>query len=171
MLFRKLSTRNIVHRTSNIVHHYMKVLMVCLGNICRSPLAEGVLKHKVKKLGLDWHVDSAGTSDWHVGDLPDKRGIAVAKKYGIDITDQRCRHFKYPDLNNFDLILVMDKDNYYNVIRLVKNETQRQKVQFIMNFIEPNSNGIVPDPYYDNSFEVVYQLLDKACDAVIEAYT
>jgi protein-tyrosine phosphatase len=148
----------------------MKVLMVCLGNICRSPLAEGVLKHKVKQLGLNWVVDSAGTSDWHVGDLPDKRGIAIAKKYGIDLTDQRCRHFKYTDFNDFDLILVMDKDNYYNVIRLVKNETQRQKVQFIMNFLEPNSNAIVPDPYYDNSFDVVYQLLDKACDAVIAAH-
>jgi protein-tyrosine phosphatase len=148
----------------------MKVLMVCLGNICRSPLAEGVLKHKTKKLGLNWHVDSAGTGDWHVGELPDKRSIAVAKKYGIDLTDQRARHFKKHDLDTFDLILVMDKDNYYDVVRHVKTDEQRQKVQFIMNFARPNSNAIVPDPYYDNRFELVYQLLDEACDAVINAY-
>lgn len=149
----------------------MKVLMVCLGNICRSPLAEGVLKHKTKKLGLNWHVDSAGTGDWHVGELPDKRSIAVAKKYGIDLTDQRARHFKKHDLDTFDLILVMDKDNYYDIVRHVKTDEQRQKVQFIMNFARPNSNAIVPDPYYDNRFELVYQLLDEACDAVIKAHT
>jgi protein-tyrosine phosphatase len=149
----------------------MKVLMVCLGNICRSPLAEGVLKHKVEKLGLDWSVDSAGTGNWHVGELPDKRSIAVAKKHGIDLTDQRARHFKSPDLDNFDLILVMDKDNFYNVMRLVKNTEQRQKVKMIMNFVIPNSDAIVPDPYYDNRFDLVYDLLDKACDAVVAAYT
>lgn len=149
----------------------MKVLMVCLGNICRSPLAEGVLKHKIQKKGLNWHIDSAGTGDWHVGELPDKRSIAVAKKYGIDLTDQRARHFKRNDLDTFDLILVMDKDNYFDVVRHVKTEEQRKKVQYIMNFARPNSNAIVPDPYYDNRFEYVYQLLDEACDAVIEAHT
>ena len=149
----------------------MKVLMVCLGNICRSPLAEGVLKYKIQKKGLNWHIDSAGTGDWHVGELPDKRSIAVAKKYGIDLTDQRARHFKRNDLDTFDLILVMDKDNYFDVVRHVKTEEQRKKVQYIMNFARPNSNAIVPDPYYDNRFEYVYQLLDEACDAVIEAHT
>lgn len=145
--------------------------MVCLGNICRSPLAEGVLKHKVQKKGLNWHIDSAGTGDWHVGELPDKRSIAVAKKYGIDLTDQRARHFKRTDLDSFDLILVMDRDNYFDVVRLAKTDEQRKKVQYIMNFARPNSNAIVPDPYYDNRFEFVYQLLDEACDAVIEAHT
>lgn len=145
--------------------------MVCLGNICRSPLAEGVLKHKVQKKGLNWHIDSAGTGDWHVGELPDKRSIAVAKKYGIDLTDQRARHFKRTDLDSFDLILVMDRDNYFDVGRLAKTDEQRKKVQYIMNFARPNSNAIVPDPYYDNRFEFVYQLLDEACDAVIEAHT
>lgn len=149
----------------------MKILMVCLGNICRSPLAEGVLKHKVQKKGLNWHIDSAGTGDWHVGELPDKRSIAVAKKYGIDLTDQRARHFKRTDLDSFDLILVMDRDNYFDVVRLAKTDEQRKKVQYIMNFARPNSNAIVPDPYYDNRFEFVYQLLDEACDAVIEAHT
>ncbi|MBL7813733.1 MAG: low molecular weight phosphotyrosine protein phosphatase [Saprospiraceae bacterium] len=149
----------------------MKVLMVCLGNICRSPLAEGILKHKVQNLGLDWLVDSAGTGSWHVGELPDRRSIAVAKKYGIDITDQRARHFKPKDLDAFDLILVMDRDNYSDVVRQAKTELQKEKVQLIMNFVYPNSQTIVPDPYYDNRFELVYELLNEASDALIAHYS
>ena len=149
----------------------MKVLMVCLGNICRSPLAEGVLKHKVQKLGLNWHIDSAGTGDWHIGELPDHRSIAIAKKYGIDLTDQRARLFKRQDLDTFDLILVMDKSNHQDIMTFANSDEQRQKIKLIMNFARPNSNEIVPDPYLDNRFELVYQLLDKACDSVIDAYT
>ncbi len=149
----------------------MKVLMVCLGNICRSPLAEGILKHKVQKLGLNWHIDSAGTGDWHIGELPDHRSIAIAKQYGIDLTDQRARLFERHDLDAFDLVLVMDKSNYQDITRFAKSDIQRQKIKLIMNFAKPNSNEIVPDPYLDNRFELVYQLLDKACDAVIEAHT
>lgn len=149
----------------------MKVLMVCLGNICRSPLAEGVLKHKTKTLDLDWHVDSAGTGSWHVGELPDKRSIAIAKKYGIDLTDQRARHFNKTDLETFDLVLVMDKENYQDVLRHAKTAEQKRKIQLIMDFVHPNAYAIVPDPYYDNRFELVYQLLDAACDAVIQAHT
>ena len=148
----------------------MKVLMVCLGNICRSPLAEGILKDKVQKSGLNWFVDSAGTGDWHVGALPDHRSIAVAKKYGIDLTDQRGRLFKNTDLDTFDLVLVMDKSNYQDILRFTKTDEQRQKVKLIMNFARPNSNEVVPDPYLDNRFELVYQLLDEACDAVVEAH-
>ena len=148
----------------------MKVLMVCLGNICRSPLAEGILKHKVQKLGLNWHIDSAGTGDWHIGELPDHRSIAIAKQYGIDLTDQRARLFKRTDLDAFDLILVMDKSNYQDITRFANNDIQRQKIKLIMNFATPDSNEIIPDPYLDNRFELVYQLLDKACDAVVEAH-
>ena len=148
----------------------MKVLMVCLGNICRSPLAEGILKHKAQKLGLNWQVDSAGTGDWHIGELPDHRSIAIAKKYSIDLTDQRARLFKRPDLDVFDLVLVMDKSNYQDILQFAKTDAQRQKVQLIMNFARPNSNEIVPDPYLDNRFELVFQLLDEACDAVIGEY-
>ena len=148
----------------------MKVLMVCLGNICRSPLAEGILKHKAQKLGLNWQVDSAGTGDWHIGELPDHRSIAIAKKYSIDLTDQRARLFKRPDLDVFDLDLVMDKSNYQDILQFAKTDAQRQKVQLIMNFARPNSNEIVPDPYLDNRFELVFQLLDEACDAVIGEY-
>lgn len=148
----------------------MKVLMVCLGNICRSTLAEGILKDKVQKSGLNWFVDSAGTGDWHVGALPDHRSIAVAKKYGIDLTDQRGRLFKNTDLDTFDLVLVMDKSNYKDILHFAKTDEQRQKVKLIMNFARPNSNEVVPDPYLDNRFELVYQLLDEACDAVVEAH-
>ncbi|MDZ7877750.1 MAG: low molecular weight protein-tyrosine-phosphatase [Saprospiraceae bacterium] len=145
----------------------MKVLMICLGNICRSPLAEGILKHKVAKQQLDWQVDSAGTGDWHVGDLPDRRSIAIAKKYGIDLTDQRARQFQKSDLDTFDLILAMDKNNQQDILRFAKTETQRAKVQLIMNFSRPNSDLGVPDPYYDNRFQLVYDLLNETCEAIV----
>ena len=145
----------------------MKVLMICLGNICRSPLAEGILKHKVAKQQLNWHVDSAGTGAWHAGDLPDRRSIAIAKKYGIDLTDQRARQFEKSDLDTFDLILTMDKNNYQDILRFAKTEAQRAKVHLILNFSRPNSDSEVPDPYYDNRFQLVYDLLDEACEAVV----
>ena len=145
----------------------MKVLMICLGNICRSPLAEGILKHKIRKKGLDWHVDSAGTGGWHAGELPDNRSIAVARKNGIDITDQRARKFKTSDLDNFDLILTMDYANYLDIKQFAKTPEQEDKIKLIMNFISPNSDEEVPDPYYDDRFELVFEMLDRACDAFI----
>jgi protein-tyrosine phosphatase len=145
----------------------MKVLMICLGNICRSPLAEGVLKNKIKERQLDWLVDSAGTGGWHAGDLPDHRSIAVARKHGIDLTDQRARQFQKQDLEQFDLILTMDKSNYRDIQRFAKNDEQRAKIHLIMNFSRPNSDFEVPDPYYDNRFQLVYDLLDEACEAIV----
>ena len=145
----------------------MKVLMICLGNICRSPLAEGILKHKIKKKGLDWHIDSAGTGGWHSGELPDRRSIAIARKNGIDITDQRARKFHPADLDNFDLILTMDYANYLDIKRHAKTPEQEDKIKMIMNFSSPNGDEVVPDPYYDDRFELVFEMLDKACDAVI----
>jgi protein-tyrosine phosphatase len=145
----------------------MKVLMVCLGNICRSPLAEGILKHKIRKKGLDWHIDSAGTGGWHAGELPDRRSIAIARKNGIDITDQRARKFRAADLDNFDLILTMDYANYLDVKRLAKTPQQEEKIKLIMNFNSPNSDEEVPDPYYDDRFELVFEMLDRACEAII----
>jgi protein-tyrosine phosphatase len=145
----------------------MKVLMICLGNICRSPLAEGILKHKAAEQKLDWQVDSAGTGGWHAGELPDRRSIAIAKKKGIDLTDQRARQFQKSDLDTFDLVLTMDKNNYQDILRFAKTDVQRAKVQLIMNFSRPNSDAEVPDPYYDNRFQLVYDLLDEACEAVI----
>ena len=140
--------------------------MICLGNICRSTLAEGILKKKVAEKKLDWEVDSAGTGGWHIGDLPDKRSIAVAKKYGIDLTDQRARQFQSSDLDTFDLVLAMDKSNYRDLQRFAKTDEQRAKIHLIMNFSRPDTDFEVPDPYYDNRFQLVYDLLDEACEQV-----
>jgi protein-tyrosine phosphatase len=149
----------------------MKILMVCLGNICRSPLAEGILKTKVEKNRLNWIVDSAGTSSQHSGEQPDSRSIAIAEKYGIDITDQRSRQFKTRDFSEFDLILVMDASNFRNVVNLARDEEDIKKVKLIMNLAEPDQNNEVPDPYWnDNGFEQVYQMLDKACEAILLKY-
>ena len=102
--------------------------MVCLGNICRSPLAEGIMKQKVKEKKLDWSVDSAGTGSWHIGELPDRRSIAIARQYGIDISDQRARQFKPADLDRFDLVLAMDSSNYRDIIRQDVSKEQEKRV-------------------------------------------
>lgn len=143
----------------------IKVVMVCLGNICRSPLAEGLLQSKVSE---NIFVDSAGTANYHVGQLPDKRSIAVAKKHGIDISNQRCNHFSKKHFEEFDHIYVMDKSNYENVIKLAPSEEAKQKVKLILNESYPNQNLEVPDPYYggDDGFENVFQMLDKACEVI-----
>jgi protein-tyrosine phosphatase len=147
----------------------MKILMICLGNICRSPLAEGILKQKVKEKGLNWQVDSAGTSAYHVGEQPDERSIAVAKEHGLDITDQRSRPLTLQDLEEYDLLLVMDSSNYNNVKKLCRNQNQVDKIELIMNYPYPNRNTPVPDPYWgENGFENVYQMLEKACTVLIE---
>lgn len=150
----------------------MRFLMVCLGNICRSPLAHGILEAKIAKQGLDWTVDSAGTSGWHAGGPPDKRSIQVARKYGLDISSQTSRQFRHYDFDAFDAIYVMDRSNYANVLALAETDEERAKVHIILNEIYPGQNHEVPDPYYDdNGFEEVYAMLDKACDAVIEKWT
>lgn len=145
----------------------MRILMVCLGNICRSPLAEGILQHKINMLQLAWEVDSAGTSSWHVGEKPDPRSIATARENGIDITYQRSRQFRAQDFLDFDLILAMDSSNFQNIQRLARHEKDRQKVKMILNFLYPGENRGVPDPYYDGGFEKVFTMLDKACDNLI----
>ena len=146
----------------------MKILMVCLGNICRSPLAEGILRNKIKQAGLDWEIDSAGIGGWHAGDLPDRRSIAVANKYNIDLTNQRARKINAADLDEFDWLLAMDEDNYREILNYATNEKQRSKVAMIMNFAKPETNQDVPDPYYDGRFELVYQMLDEACEAFMK---
>nr|WP_243739433.1 low molecular weight protein-tyrosine-phosphatase [Flavicella sediminum] len=140
--------------------------MVCLGNICRSPLAEGILKSKVDPSKV--YVDSAGTGAYHVGNLPDPRSIEVAAKYGIDITDQRARAFSKKDFDTFDVIYAMDASNYNNILNLAQSDLQRAKVKLILNEIRPDRNEQVPDPYYggDNGFEHVYQLLDESCELI-----
>lgn len=140
--------------------------MVCLGNICRSPLAEGILVSKVDPDKV--FVDSAGTAAYHVGNLPDPRSIAVARKYGIDLTYQRARKFTTKDFRKFDQIYAMDEYNYRNILSLAKNKEEAKKVKMIRNEVNPQQNLSVPDPYYggDQGFENVYQMLDEACDII-----
>ena len=150
----------------------MRILMVCLGNICRSPLAEGILQEKIRGQGLDWTVDSAGTGHWHVGDRPDPRSIAVARKHGIDISGQRGRQFSPGDFERFDHILVMDNQNRRDVLRLAQHERHQEKVRLILEYTHPGGQESVPDPYYDdNGFESVFQMLDAACDAFISQHS
>ncbi len=146
-----------------------KILMVCLGNICRSPLAEGILQNKLHI--KDFDVDSAGTSGYHIGSKPDSRSIAVAKKYGIDISQQSCRKFETEDFEVFDLIYVMDYDNYNNIIKLATTPDQKAKVKLLLSEITIEEKE-VPDPYYDNhGFEHVFKLIDNACTVISEKLT
>jgi protein-tyrosine phosphatase len=142
-----------------------KILMVCLGNICRSPLAEGIMR---SKLSNDFIVDSAGTGGWHAGELPDKRSISTAKNRGLDITSQRARQFKISDFDTFDYIYVMDNSNYKDVIALAPNDEAKSKVKLILNELFPNENVDVPDPYYggQDGFENVFDMLNEACDVI-----
>tara|TARA_B100000780_G_scaffold59676_1_gene38186 strand:- start:1972 stop:2421 length:450 start_codon:yes stop_codon:yes gene_type:complete len=146
----------------------MKILMVCLGNICRSPLAEGILWSKGKHLNLK--VDSAGTAAYHVGKQADIRSIDIAEKYDIDLRKQRARQFSRADFDEFDVIYAMDTNNYAHLISLASSETERNKIIMILNEINPNSYQSVPDPYYGgkNGFQEVYNMLDKACEKIIE---
>lgn len=145
--------------------------MVCLGNICRSPLAEGILKSKIQDKGLDWTVESAGTGSWHVGELPDPRSVAEARKHGIDITDQRARQFKASDLEAFDLVLAMDQSNYNDITRLARQNGHEKKVMKIMDFVHPGASLNVPDPYWDDDgFNKVFEMLEEACEKIIEKY-
>lgn len=149
-------------------HKITSILMVCLGNICRSPLAEGIMAAKVDLSKIS--VDSAGTADYHVGALPDPRSIEIAKKYGIDITHQRGRQFVQEDFDRFDEIYVMDQSNYLNVLKLARDQNDKQKVDFILNQISPGVNDEVPDPYYggESGFDHVYRLLDEATTKIAE---
>ena len=148
----------------------MKILMVCLGNICRSPLAEGILKSKITSQNS--FVDSAGTAAYHIGNQPDERSIIVAKKYGIDISNQRARKFSTEDFDNFDLIFAMDDNNFHDILKLSRNNLDKQKVKLILNEIHSNKISSVPDPYYggNEGFENVFQMLDEACEIIIKKY-
>jgi len=140
--------------------------MVCLGNICRSPLAEGILKSKLDLSKFE--VQSAGTGGWHVGDLPDPRSIEIAKENGLDITNQRGKQFSTYDFEIYDHIFVMDNSNYKDVIKLANTEAEKKKVQRILDELFPGENVDVPDPYYggDAGFANVYNMLDQACESI-----
>ena len=146
-----------------------RILMVCLGNICRSPLAHGIMQSKLSK--ANYYVDSAGTAAYHIGNSPDKRSIAVAKQNGLDISSQSARQFKVEDFDAFDYIYAMDQSNYSNIISLARDNADIGKVKL---FLEANSeikNKNVPDPYYgdQNDFEYVYKLVDETCNILAKS--
>jgi protein-tyrosine phosphatase len=144
----------------------MKILMVCLGNICRSPIAEGVLQHLADERGLDWQVDSAGTGGWHVGEGPDRRSVRTAKNHGIDISRQVCRKFRKSDFDDFDHIFVMDKSNLHDVTDMAPDDAAIAKVKLLLVDKE------VPDPYYDDTlFEPVFRMVEKGCLDIIKSLT
>ena len=142
--------------------------MVCLGNICRSPLAEGILQSKSK----EFKVGSAGTAGYHIGKQPDVRSIDIAKKHDIDLTSQRARQFNTRDFENFDKIYAMDNDNYSKIISLARNQKDIDKVDLILNEIYPKEYKSVPDPYYggDEGFKKIYSLLEEACEIIAKKY-
>lgn len=142
------------------------ILMVCLGNICRSPLAEGILTSKLPK--SKFLIDSAGTSAYHIGEKPDLRSIQIAKLHDISIENQRSRQFKIEDFDIFDYIYAMDYSNSENIINLARNEYDKKKVKLILSELNESDVTEVPDPYYGgiDDFESVYNLLDRACDVI-----
>ncbi len=146
--------------------------MVCLGNICRSPMAEGIMRHKLKELGNNSQVDSAGTGGWHAGQNPDERAVKTMNQHGLDISNLVARQFKKSDFDRFDLILAMDESNYDDILRLSSHDHHRKKVQLILSYSATTDKNSVPDPWFGgmNGFEHVFQLLDEACEQVIKSH-
>src|ERR1700761_3448606 len=139
--------------------------MVCLGNICRSPLAHGITEHLARENGLDWEVDSAGTGNWHVGEGPDRRSVRTAREHGIDISNQICRLFRASDFDYYDKIFVMDRNNLSDILAMARNEVDAAKVSLLL------GNKIVPDPYYDDKqFEPVFRMIEEGCKEIIKPY-
>jgi protein-tyrosine phosphatase len=151
----------------------MKILMVCLGNICRSPLAEGILQDKAFKAGLDWSVESAGTNQYHTGDAPHPLSQKVAKLHGIDICNQRARSFVAEDFEVFDKIYALAGDVLNDIRRIAKKKFDAGKVDLLMNELYPGKNMDVPDPWFgpEPGYHEVYKMLDKVCDAIIDKYS
>ncbi len=140
--------------------------MVCLGNICRSPLAEGIMRHLVNEQELNWEIASAGTGDWHVNQPADKRSIDVASSFGYDISKQRAKHFNKEMFEDFDHILVMDQNNLRDVLKLASNEIQREKVKLFL----PDESEVT-DPYFDDRlFEPVFLEIEERCKQLIEEF-
>jgi protein-tyrosine phosphatase len=150
----------------------MRILMVCLGNICRSPIAEGVLQYKADINGLNWQVDSAGTESYHIGEAPHRHSQKICMVHGIDISAQRARKFQKSDMEQYDRIYAMAADVLDEIKRIAGTKTDIDKVSLFLNELHPGSNASVPDPWYgdEDGYLPVYQMIDKACDAIIEKY-
>ncbi len=150
----------------------MKILMVCLGNICRSPLAEGILEHKAKQRGLDWLVDSAGTNGYHVGQAPHKLSQKVAKLNGIDICHQRAKNFAKEDFDKYDKIYALADDVLDEIKWIAKEKYNSQKADLLLNELYPGENKSVPDPWYgtEPGFHEAYKLIESACMQIINKY-
>jgi protein-tyrosine phosphatase len=148
----------------------MRILLVCLGNICRSPMAEGVLRHRALERGIIVSTDSAGTGDYHVGEAPDRRAQAAMRKQGMDIGDLRARHFTRADFDRFDLLLAMDADNLRNIKALAPSPEHATKAMLIMDHAPDHPLREVPDPYYggDEDFHAVFAQLDEACQRLLD---
>jgi len=151
----------------------MKILMVCLGNICRSPLAECILQHKAKLAGLDWIVDSAGTANYHTNEAPHPLSQKVARIHGIDISHLKGRQFAKTDMLEFDRIYVMDSNNYADVKRMSRDLFDEERIDLLLNELYPGKNREVPDPWYgtEEGYHSVFEMLDKACDQIILKYS
>ncbi|GAA4303272.1 low molecular weight protein-tyrosine-phosphatase [Compostibacter hankyongensis] len=150
----------------------MKILMVCLGNICRSPMAEGILREKVRIAGLDWEIDSAGTESYHVGEAPHPLARKVARLHGIDISGLRARRMTKSDFGYFDKIYAMATDVCEEMQAIGRQEMDMQKVDLLLNLLYPGENRSVPDPWYgtEPDFHSVYTLLDSACSKMVASY-
>jgi protein-tyrosine phosphatase len=150
----------------------MKILMVCLGNICRSPLAEGILQQKAAAAGLDWQVDSAGTNGYHVGEAPHPLSQKVARLNGLDISQQRAHRFTATDLAKYDRIYALAGDVVDEIRRISGRGAELNKVQLLMNELHPGQDKDVPDPYYgaEPGYHEVYEMIDAAADKIVEKY-
>ncbi|MFN5136522.1 MAG: low molecular weight protein-tyrosine-phosphatase [Chitinophagaceae bacterium] len=150
----------------------MRILMVCLGNICRSPLAEGILQHKAWQAGLQWSVESAGTGNWHIGEPPHHLSTKVAKLNGVDISKQRARQFVKEDFLNYDFIYVMDSSNFNDVKRMSGKLFDETKIDLLLNTLHPGENRSVPDPWFgeEDGYHEVFTMLDKACEQIIQKH-
>jgi protein-tyrosine phosphatase len=150
----------------------MKILMVCLGNICRSPLAEGILQDKAWKAGLPWSVESAGTNGFHDGEPPHRLSIKVARQNGIEISGQRSRTFVPEDFHRYDKIYVMASDVLDEVFRMAKNQFNPTKIDLLMNELYPDQDLDVPDPWSgpESGYHAVYSMIDSACEAIVNRY-
>ncbi len=146
--------------------------MVCLGNICRSPIAEGVLKHKARKMGLNWVVESAGTESYHIGEAPHRFSQKICRSNGIDISGQCARRFHVEDFTSFDKIYAMADDVYREIQRIGGGKAIMSKVDYFLNESMPGSNASVPDPWYgeESGYTEVFELIDKTCDSIVKKY-